>query len=450
MNTTSSQDDASMNPTAAHPAERTRARGFSLIELLLATVLGSMLLIALANSARIFGEQVTHVQDAADARLEQALVAVTDSVSAAWTVERSSATRLLVADALGRTTILEQQGSTLRVTRPSGASGVLLDNVASVSFDAQSTRRYVEAPPLVGYAAFWSQPPPAGTPTTLTIRAGESVAIGFSIPADAPPTVDTLAEVAEQCLDVTFDRMVIALSFFDGSPKEFCHLHAPGPPHSSNHSSGSTSLAVDVYEARAPGDARPWGSALGTVGVPTVALPAATYKWLNMATLTDVTPPEVINPPAGVAWGWWADNAQVQLVVDEAPAIDVPVDLVPLGTTIQPGRAYTLVLRVSGVDYVNIEAYPLGSTAGSNVATRTTPTGAFTTQPLAIPLRLEGVRRWSQTTAHDAVSRVTTTIVLQDGTRVSGSAGVLAQTAVADAWSGPVPGSTPALSLAGQ
>jgi hypothetical protein len=65
-------------------------------------------------------------------------------------------------------------------------------------------------------------------------------------------------------------------------------------------------------------------------------------------------------------------------------------------------------------------------------------------------LRLEGVRRWSQTTAHDAVSRATTTIVLQDGTRVSGSAGVLAQTAVADAWSGPVPGSTPALSLAGQ
>jgi hypothetical protein len=39
---------------------------------------------------------------------------------------------------------------------------------------------------------------------------------------------------------------------------------------------------------------------------------------------------------------------------------------------------------------------------------------------------------------------------LLEHSRCDASAGVLAQTAVADAWSGPVPGSTPALSLAGQ
>jgi hypothetical protein len=169
-----------------------------------------------------------------------------------------------------------------------------------------------------------------------------------------------------------------------------------------------------------------------------------------MATATPVTPPEIIDPPAGVAWGWWLDNPQVELVVDESPAIDVPVDLVPLGATLRPGRGYALVLRVSGVDFVNVEAFPLASTADSNVAFRAAGAGAFVTQPLAVPLRLEGVRRWTQTAAHEMVGRVTTTIVMQDGTRVSGTASVLAQTAVADAWSGPVPGAPPALALAGQ
>jgi prepilin-type N-terminal cleavage/methylation domain-containing protein len=442
-----------MNSTAAHagaPLPAVGPRGFSLVELLLATVIGSLLLIGLANSARLFGEQVSHVQDAADARLEQALVSVTDAVSAGWRVQRPSATRLEVTDALGRTTVYEQQGSDLVVTRPSGASGALLAGVASVDFATRQTRRYVEAAPRVGYAAFWTRDPPAGPPTTLTIHGGEAVAIGFSIPADAPPSVDTLADVEEEFLDATLDRLVLALSFFDGSSKEFCHLHASGPPHDSNHATGTASLAVDVYESRAPGDARPWGPVLGTADVPTPALPPATYTWLNMATSTPVTPPEVIDPPAGVAWGWWDDNPQVELVVDEAPAIDVPVDLVPLGATIRPGRGYALVLRVSGVDYVNIEAYPLASTADSNVAFRASGPGAFVTQPLAVPLRLEGVRRWTQTGAHEMVSRVTTTIVMQDGTRVSGTASVLAQTAVADAWSGPVPGAPPALALAGQ
>jgi prepilin-type N-terminal cleavage/methylation domain-containing protein len=431
-------------------ARRLRTRGFSLVELLVASVIGSLLMIALAQAARLFGEQVSHVRDAADTRCEEALAAVTDALSAAWLVEQSAPTRLVLTDALGRSMTLEQQGTTLVLSRPAGVAGVLLDGVASVDFDVETTRRFADAPALSGYAAFWDTPPTAGAPTTLTLRAGESVAIGFHVPADAPPSVDTLPEVAEQCLDVTLDRMVFALTFFDGSPKEFCHLHAPGPPHDSNHSAGSTSLAVTLHEARAPGDARPFGVALGSVGIPTPALPLVGYEWVNFATATAVTPPEVTDPPAGVAWGWWADNPQVHLVVDETPALDIPFDLVPLGTTLLPGRGYTLVLSVSGVDYVNLEAYPLASAAGSNVATRTTPTGAFTTQPLAIPVRLEGVRRWSQTAAHDVVRRVTTTIVMQDGSTVSGSTSVLSQSAVADAWSGPVPGRPANPVLAGQ
>jgi len=108
------------------------------------------------------------------------------------------------------------------------------------------------------------------------------------------------------------------------------------------------------------------------------------------------------------------------------------------------------VLRVAGVDFVSVEAFALPSTAGSNVALRPSGAAAFTPLALAVPFRLEGMRRCTQTTALDVVSRVTVTVTLTNGQSVSGSTLVAAQAAAADAWTGPVPGVLPVLQLAGQ
>jgi hypothetical protein len=262
--------------------------------------------------------------------------------------------------------------------------------------------------------------------------------------------VSSVAGVQEQVLDASIDRLVVALSYFDGSSPEFCHLHASGPPHSANHTAGSSSLAVDLFESRVYGDPRPWGSALATASVPTPALPSVTYKWIDSLTLGQVTPPEVIDPPAGIAWGWWAVHPQVVLQISSPPAVDIPVDLVPMGKVLTPGRGYAVVLRVAGVDFVSVEAFTLPSTAGSNVALRANGSTAFTPLALAVPFRVEGMRRCTQTTAHDVVSRVTVTLTRTNGDTVSGSTLVAAQAAAADAWTGPVPGALPLLQLAGQ
>jgi len=427
-----------------------RVRGFTLVELLVAMALGALLLTGLANSARVFEECVEAVREQDDHTLEEGLVGITDAVRTAWLVERPSATRLDVTDAFGRKTIFRKAGSTLTVTRPSGATGVVLRGVASVAFDAVTTRRYVEAPPRVRYETWWSSPAPAGAPTTLTLRSGDQLALGFDLATAAPAAVNTVAEIQEQVLDASLDRLVVALSYFDGSSLEFCHLHASGPPHDSNHTAGSSSLSVALHESRVPGDPRPYGASLASVAMATPALPAATYQWIDSLTMGLVTPPEVIDPPSGIAWGWWNAHSEVVLEVSAPPAVDVPVDLVPMDQSVAAGRGLALVLSVVGVDFVTIEAYPLASATGSNVALKSGGAGGFTPLALAVPFRVEGFRRCTQTTAHDVVSRVTATITLQSGESVTGSALVAAQSAAGDPWTGPVPGALPVLQLAGQ
>jgi len=432
------------------PPVTSPVRGFTLIELLVAMSLGALLLTGLANSARVFEEVVEAVREEDDHALEEGLIGITDAVRTAWLVERPSATRLDVTDALGRKTIFRKAGTSLTVTRPSGATGVVLRGVTAVAFDVVTTRRYVEAPPRVRYEAWWTTPAPAGAATTLTLRGGDQLALGFDLATAAPAALNTVAPIQEQMLGASLDRLVVALAYFDGSSLEFCHLHSSGPPHSSNHTAGSSSLSVALHESRVPGDPRPYGAPLATVAVPTPALPASTYRWIDSTTLGLVTPPEVIDPPAGIAWGWWNAHPQVVLEVEEPPAFDIPVDLVPMAASVEAGRGFALVVSVVGVDFVTIEAYPLASSSGSNVALKASGATAFTPLPLAVPFRVEGFRRCTQTTAHDVVSRVTATITLQSGETVTGSALVAAQSTAADPWTGPVPGALPSLQLAGQ
>src|SRR6185436_3678082 len=236
----------SRGPTTPCPG----AQGFTLLELLLAVALGALLLTGLANSARVFDECVREVRDEDDNRLEESLVAITDAVRTAWLVERPSATRLDLTDALGRKTVFRKSGSTLTVTRPSGATGVVIPDLASLSFDVATTRRYAEATPRTRYETWWTSPAPVGAPTMLTLHGGDALALGLNVGTAAPVAVNTVAGVSEQVLDASIDRLVVALTYFDGSRPEFCHLHSTGPPHNPNHTAGSSSLAVDLFESR--------------------------------------------------------------------------------------------------------------------------------------------------------------------------------------------------------
>lgn len=430
-------------------ARRASSPGFSLIELMVAMAMASLLVIGLANAAHVFSQTVREVRDEDDHRLEEALIGVTDAVRSAWLVERPTPSRLELTDALGRLTVFRQRGTELMVMRPNGARGPLLEDVASVEFLVESTPRYVEAPPASEHRTLWAGAA-AAAPVPLTLRSGESLALGFSLPLDAPPALSTVPGVDEQVVSATLERLVVALGAFASNGKEFCHLHAAGPPHDSNHPAGATRLALALHEARVPGDPRPYGLPLATLTIPTTALPQSPYDWVDLATGIGITPPEVINPPAGVAWGWWALHPTVALAVRAAPAVEVPIDLMPLAATLKPGRAYALVLRVVGSDSVTLSAQPLASAVGSSVALRTAAATSFLPQALSIPFRLEGLQTCTQTVAHELVSRVTAQIRLVSGESLSASASVAAQAAVSDPWTGPVPDAIPSLRLASQ
>jgi hypothetical protein len=418
---------------------RPRTTGFTLVEMVVATALAATILVSLGAATRLFSEQAEAVREREDHELDLAVTEITGAARQAWAVQMNSATDVSVADPLGNVTRYYMDAKQLKVRRPSGVVGVLASDLTSATFTVDTKQRLRDATPTSDYGTIWSSSVPAGTPDTIEIHDGQALAIGFHAPVAAPDAFNGVPGVTEEMIRATLGRLLMPVSFLDGSPMEFCHLHAPGPPHNPSHPSDTGLLTLTLYEAVVPGDARPHGAPLASTTLPTTALPAATWTWWDYHLDNPVVAPEVIDPPTGVAWGWWTDHPQVQLAVS-APMIEAPMDLSGLASVIKPGRGYTLLIEVDGYDYVSVRAIPLGAAEGSGVALRSSPGGAFTPQPMRVMASLEGTRLYTQTQARDVVSRITVNLATDAGNSMTGSAVVDGQIAAPDPWLGSVPG----------
>lgn len=431
--------------TGSFPDTCQRVRGFSLIELLLALVLGSMLVTALASATQVIAKQVEYVRPDSASQAERALALLSNSVRSGWTVEKISATRLSITDVYGNATDYFLENGALRVTRPSGATGDLVSDVASLSFDIQTTQRLREATPLGQYGVLSTVAEPSGTQIPITLPTGSAIAFGFTAPLAAPSSVETVPGVTEELISTTLERLLIPIAWLDRGLNEFCHLHA-SQPHSPNHDPADAgALTIELYEAQVAGEASPYGPLLASAAIFTQTLTPLPFWWWDTEELESVEAPD---PPNGVAWGWWDLHEHVVLQTGAVPSTSA-LDVAGLGAALEPGRAYTVVLRVTGLADVQLRAVSIGSSAGSGIAIQSSGGGAFVPQALAISHILEGTRTFTQTIEQDVCSRVTVSVVLSDGRTVSGSASVLSQLGTDDPWLGVVPGERPVLEQAG-
>ncbi len=441
--------------------------GFTLVEILLALTIGSVLVTSLASGMQLFGEELEYVRDEPDARLEEVVVQVTERVRDAWWAEVPSANELRVADPQGNVTTYQLVGDELRLTRPSGVQGGLLDGVASVAFSVDTTQRLRDASPVVSAGPWFTKQKPTGPDVEIVLQPGDAMALGFHMDDDAPDSVNTVAGVDEERLAATVDQISLTISFLDGSLKEFCHLHAT-PPHNPSHPGyPGNRLIAELYEARAPDDARPYGPLLGSIDIPATDIPPTSFVWWDTTRDEQAYPPDTpsgsqgsenckdddldgecdfpgkkhhhnpIDVPGGVAWGWWGQHDDVDMIVTPA-AMQVDVDLSQFGIVIEPGRSYSVVFSVDGWDEARILATPTVSSFGSGVALKTGG-GSFTPQALGIPMTLSGDQTCTQTSETLAVSRVTLDVALADGRQLSSSSVVQGQVAVVDPWRGVVP-----------
>ena len=449
--------------TAATPGQR----GFTLLEMLLALTVGSLLVTSLASGLQLFGEELETVREESDARLEEVAVQISDRVRDAWWADVPAAGQLQLSDPDGNVTSYALVGDELRVTRPNGAQGVLLDGVASASFDVDTVQRLRDDTPATVTGPWYSQPAPLGPEVELVIGPGDGLALGFWMSDDAPDSVNTVSGVEEERLSASMDSITLTCSFLFGGLKEFCHIHA-SPPHNPTHPGYTGNrLIAELYEARSPGDARPHGPMLGTVDIAADDLPATDFIWWDTSLDEQAYPPDSIwdqggpdkckdddgdnecdfpgkkhhhNPldvPGGVAWGWWHQHPDVELILSPTES-QVVIDLSAFGVDVEPGRAYSVVLRVEGWDEVRVPAVPVFTSSGSGVAYRSAG-GDFLQAAVGIEVALSGDQLCTQTAATDAVSRVSVDLTLDDGRTIRASSPVQGQVAVSDPWRGVIP-----------
>jgi prepilin-type N-terminal cleavage/methylation domain-containing protein len=442
-------------------------RGFTLVELLLAVTIGSVLLTTVASGLQLFSQELEHVRDEPDLRLEEAALLATGKIQDAWWVEANSASDISLADPSGDETRLRLSGTDLLLTRPSGAEGVLLSGVASLGFGTETTQRLRDDTVTTATGPWFSRPAPFGPDVELILKEDDELCFAFHMSDDAPDSVDTVSGVNEERLDGALEQIVLKASFLDGSLKEFCHLHATEPHNSEHPGYEGHQLFVSLHEARAPDDARPYGPALASIVVGLDDLPHASFVWWDTteneqayppdAENADYTPDQCIdedgdgecdhngknkhkNPldvPGGVAWGWWDNHPDVDLIIS-APSVDVPIDLSQFGSAIERGKAYCLAVSVKGWDEFRVSGVAQMSSASSGTALLTGG-GSHVPLPVVFPMSLEGDQTCTQTVEVQAISTVTLDIQMTDGRNLSTSASLLSQTAVPDPWRGVVP-----------
>jgi len=374
---------------SATPRARPNARqqGFTLPELLLASVLGAMLLTSLAVSTYGYTRNLDHLEEEAGIAgqdADPALRRITRDIREAWWVEQVSPTHVNVADTLGALTEYYTEGSNLMVKRPNGDTGILYSNFTSISMEPTYMDRFREGPTVSHDGIWYATTAATGTPGTIAVASGEALAIAFSAPA-LPHDVPGVAPSEEQILGVQSSIFDLPVAWMGGS--------------------GEPKVKLTVYEGWAPGRGRPTGTALASVTLNGSSIPAATKT--------------------GSVWN--------------VPATVLPVSL---AATLSPGVGYTLLLEPLGnTNTLVVKQLVQAAFPADQILKKATGTNSpWVAQMSVVPLDVKGPWTATSTVITPVVTRVSISIFPAKRPLQQRSAVILSQSTSDDPWLGVVPG----------
>jgi prepilin-type N-terminal cleavage/methylation domain-containing protein len=377
-----------MHATSPLPRPAARAsRGFTLAELLLASVLGAMLLTALAVSTFGFTTNLDYLETKAGVGtgIDPVLRRMTREIREAWFVEHPEAQRLRLTHPDGSATEYFVEGRTLKVTRPNGDEGVVYDGLDALTFETGETPRKREGPP-VDHDGAWIAKPAGASPIAYTVPVDGELALGFVAPAIAED-VPALGVTEEQVKTVSSSTIELPIA----------RINAPG----------ADQIQISLYESWAPGVAKPYGTPLVTTSVAGASLPQA------------------VMGPSGY----------------EAPTAMVPFTL-PASLT--PGTGYTMVAGFVGADSQILiqSSIAMPGPTDDEVAVKSSPTGQYVAQPMTVPFQVKGPYQTTSTIESSVINRVSLSVTPEGGQSQQRSASVLSQAYTDDPWLGVAAGET--------
>jgi len=374
--------------SSSRSAIPSRHAGFTLAELLLASVLGAMLLTALAVSTFGFTSNLEYheaqagINDDSDPILRR----ITRDVREAWWITLESSNHIEIADPDGAITEYYLSGSDLMIKRPNGDTGVLLTDIDSLDISSTVADRHREGG-LVDYDTVWyTRTATSGTPIALKTSLYEEVSVGFVAPADGGD-IPGLTGNDEQVASVSASIVQLPIAWIPGS--------------------GPHQFELSIFESRGPGSAKPTGSALKVVSLPGASLPQA-------------------------------------VAIDEDAGIyEVPLTMVPFSIPegLEPGVGYMLQLDPQGDSEIVVQADPVfPDPSADDVALGDYYSGAWTVQPLLVPVTISGPFSLTSTDTQSVITRLTFNLTVSGQATQTRSAAILSQVITDNEWLGSVPG----------
>jgi prepilin-type N-terminal cleavage/methylation domain-containing protein len=365
------------------PAARASS-GFTLPEMLLASVLGALLLTSVAVSTYGFTVNLDYLETKAGvgSGIDPVLRRMTRDIREAWWVEKTGPSALRIAAPDGALTEYYLSGGDLYLKRPNGDVGAIYKGLDALTLDVAEVPRKREATP-VDSDGVWHDTGAAAVPVAIAVPATGALALGFMAPA-IPADLPAASTADEQILQVSASVISVPVAFVSGS--------------------GSKQFTAELYESWAPGRGRPTGTALASVTLPRSALPAATSS--------------------GGSWVVPSTNVSLSL-----PA------------SLTPGVGYTLVMSASGSSQIVVKGGSLVPPADADeVVMKSTLSGSYVAQPAMVPFTIQGQYRTTATNEQQVVNRVSLTAYPTGEQPQHRSASILSQSYTLDPWLGVVPG----------
>ncbi|MGQ0552672.1 MAG: PulJ/GspJ family protein [Planctomycetota bacterium] len=413
--------------TRTPSTNRPATRGFTLVELLIATTLGAVLMVATAMSTGLFAQTVAHLEENSADEVDVALARIASDVRYAWWVDSPTRQSLRVCDALGAITSYLLDGDRLTVRLPSGATGVLAQGVSSLVFEPGNLRRLREGPTSSASGVLFEDARPLTGIDSVDLPNGSQVAVAFTLAESTGR--GALADVNESLVVGSAETLRLGIAVAEGVAGK---------------------MYFELYESAAHGDARPrpGSAALGTAEIAIAALPRTA---LDLTRITDRF--------GNISMCFRGANVSVALSLASLyflngatvgscgtikspfapPATETTLNLAFHNVRLRPGIGYTLVMTMSGLGEISVLAGE-AKTAGWDVVQRASAAAAFAPLGMSIPFRLSGDRVLTSTAESQVVASVTTHVTLSSGVKRSGSAAVTSQTVAQDPWMGVVPG----------
>jgi hypothetical protein len=407
------------------------------VEVLVAATLGAMLLIAVASTSVSLSLSVSELESGTTDSVDKALARITRDVRYAWWIDVPASNRLRIADGQGRTTEYYSVGNSLLVRLSDGSEGAVVTGLDAVRFEPEVVDRLRDVGGTTSSGMLYQASVPPTASDAIEITPGSAFGLSFTTSSLGGPGAVT--GVDEAVVSARPDRLDLKLAKggFVGS------------------------LEVSVYPARAPGDARPrpGATALGTLTVPLSALPSGSL--LGGAGLggggsssSGGMSSGSFSMGGGMKFGGalGADDEEEDgggSVTSPAyvsktystPAVTVPLNLGGIVPALQPGVAYTMVLKVTGVGSISLLAANKSLT-GPQDGFMYSPTGGapWTAMPFVAPFSVHGERLLTATTQSSVARQLRITLDPTRGDAHVASAGVYSQVLAEDPWMGVVPG----------